>query len=97
MYLKHSFLSWMCQVADLEMSSLHHHGLDICIYYCYRLPLGNMPPRMPVATGLISSIIVVVPIWNIPTMFKLAQNSIQVEISQLCYCGGTYLWHEDTY
>ena len=52
----------MCQVADLEMSALHHHGLDIYIYDFYRLPPGNMPPRMPVGDGLISSIIVVVPI-----------------------------------
>ena len=41
MYLKHYFHSWMCQVADLEMSALHHHGLYI--YDCCRLPLGNMP------------------------------------------------------
>ena len=31
----------MCQVQDLEMSSLNHHGLYI--YDCCRLPLGNMP------------------------------------------------------
>ena len=41
MYLKHSFHSWTCQVADLEMSALHHHGLYI--YDCCRLPVGNMP------------------------------------------------------
>ena len=31
----------MCQVADLEMYTLHHHRLYI--YDCCRLPLGNMP------------------------------------------------------
>ena len=30
--------------------------------YIYRLPLGNMPPRMPVAAGLSNSIILVVRI-----------------------------------
>ena len=50
----------MCQVADMEMSALHHHGLYI--YDCCRLPLGNVPPRMPVAAGLIYPIILVVPV-----------------------------------
>ena len=31
MFLKHSFHSLTCQVADLEMSALHHHGLYIDI------------------------------------------------------------------
>ena len=62
----------MCQVADLEMSSLHHHGLYIYIYDYCSLPLGNMPPIIPVAAGLISSIVMVVPTWNLPTLFKLA-------------------------
>ena len=33
----------MCQVADMEMSALHHHGLYIYICDCCSLPLGNMP------------------------------------------------------
>ena len=70
----------MCQVEDMEMSALHHHGLDnlsaieICcelsewyIYECCRLLLGNMPPRIPVAVGMISPIIL-----EIPQLFKLA-------------------------
>ena len=60
----------MWQVADLEMSALHHHVLYICVCVCVcvcvcdccSLPLGNMPSRMPVAASLIYSIIVVIPI-----------------------------------
>ena len=68
MYLKHYFHSWAYQVADMEMYALNHHGLEIYIYDCCRLPLGNMPKRILVVAGLISSIIVVVPIWNLPTL-----------------------------